>query len=157
MLICITEAGQFLMKGMKKKKTALITGATAGIGAATAHRLASEGWRLILTGRRQERLEELSAELKAAYQTELLLLCFDVRSEEETTKALGNLPEEWAAIDVLVNNAGLASGLEPIQDGDTTDWNKMIDTNIKGLLYVTKTIAPRMMEARKGQDRKSVV
>ena len=135
---------------MEKKKTALITGATAGIGAATAHRLASEGWRLILTGRRQERLEELSAELKAAYQTELLLLCFDVRSEEETTKALGNLPEEWAAIDVLVNNAGLASGLEPIQDGDTTDWNKMIDTNIKGLLYVTKTIAPRMMEARKG-------
>ena len=92
----------------------------------------------------------MSAELKAAYQTELLLLCFDVRSEEETTKALGNLPEEWAAIDVLVNNAGLASGLEPIQDGDTTDWNKMIDTNIKGLLYVTKTIAPRMMEARKG-------
>lgn len=135
---------------MENIKTAIITGATSGIGEATAYQLASEGWRLILTGRRKERLETLNDSLKAKYGIETLLLDFDVRSEQETMKQLTNLPEKWRNIDLLINNAGLASGLEPIQDGDFEDWNKMIDTNIKGLLYVTKAIAPLMIAAKKG-------
>ena len=137
---------------MKNKitKTALITGATSGIGEATALRLASEGWRLILTGRRSERLNNLCQKLAQLYQTESLSLTFDVRSEEETKNALSTLPHSWQQIDLLINNAGLASGLEPIQEGDTTDWNKMIDTNIKGLLYVTQNITPLMIKNQKG-------
>lgn len=132
------------------QKIAVITGATSGIGEATALKLASEGWKLILTGRRTNRLIELATILSEKYNTEVLPLTFDVRSEEETLSHLQSLPEEWQQIDVLINNAGLASGLEPLQDGDTVDWNKMIDTNIKGLLYVTKAITPLMIKQNKG-------
>ncbi len=132
------------------KKTALITGATAGIGEATAHRLAKEGYRLIITGRRASRLTEVATALQTQWQAEVLPLCFDVRQLAQVQEHLGNLPAEWRSIDLLVNNAGLASGLAPIHEGDIDDWERMIDTNIKGLLYVTRTIAPLMKERRSG-------
>lgn len=132
------------------KKTALITGATAGIGEATAHRLAKEGYRLIITGRRASRLTEVATALQTQWQAEVLPLCFDVRQLAQVQEHLGNLPAEWQSIDLLVNNAGLASGLAPIHEGDIDDWERMIDTNIKGLLYVTRTIAPLMKERRSG-------
>lgn len=131
-------------------KIVLVTGATAGIGEATATRFASEGYDLIVTGRRKERLDELKQDLEMKYHGRVLALHFDVRNKEEVATYLENLPEEWKNIDILVNNAGLASGLNPIQDGDTDDWEKMIDTNIKGLLYVTRAVAPGMKERRKG-------
>jgi len=132
-------------------KIALITGATAGFGEAAARRLAAEGFNLIITGRREERLEELKKSLTAEYKIEVLPLCFDVREIEQVEKHLGNLPENWQDIDVLVNNAGLAVGLNPVQNGVLEDWERMIDTNVKGLLYVTKTIAPYMIKRQKGQ------
>lgn len=132
------------------KKTALITGATAGIGEATAHRLAKEGYRLIITGRRASRLTEVATALQTQWQAEVLPLCFDVRQLAQVQEHLGNLPAEWQSIDLLVNNAGLASGLAPIHEGDIDDWERMIDTNIKGLLYVTRTVAPLMKERRSG-------
>lgn len=132
------------------KKTALITGATAGIGEATAHRLAKEGYRLIITGRRANRLTEVATALQTQWQAEVLPLCFDVRQLAQVQEHLGNLPAEWQSIDLLVNNAGLASGLAPIHEGDIDDWERMIDTNIKGLLYVTRTVAPLMKERRSG-------
>lgn len=130
-------------------KTAVITGATSGIGRATALKLAQSGYDTIITGRRSDRLSELENELKEK-NVRVLSLCFDVRKEDEVKENLGNLPEEWQQIDVLVNNAGLAAGLSPLQDGDTDDWNRMIDTNIKGLLYVTKTLSPYMTIRKKG-------
>lgn len=138
---------------MKRKitKTALITGATSGIGEAAAIRLASEGWRLILTGRRKQRLDNLCKSLKERYQTETLPLVFDVQFEKETRDAINSLPREWQQIDLLLNNAGLASGLEPVQTGNILDWDKMINTNIKGLLYVTRQVAPLMIKYQKGQ------
>lgn len=130
------------------KKTALITGATSGIGRAIAVRLAKEEYRLVITGRRRERLEEISKELSAV--TEVLPLVFDVRRPEEVEKFLGHLPAQWQEIDVLVNNAGLAAGLEPLQSGLIDDWERMIDTNVKGLLYVSRTILPGMVARCKG-------
>lgn len=131
-------------------KIALVTGATAGIGEAVATRFAAEGYDLIVTGRRDERLQEVKRKLESEYGHRVLALNFDVRRKEQVQANLGNLPEDWKAVDVLVNNAGLASGLNPIQDGNIEDWEKMIDTNIKGLLYVTRTIAPGMKERRRG-------
>lgn len=131
-------------------KIALVTGATAGIGKAVATRFASEGYDLIITGRRSERLLEVKRELESGYGHRVLALNFDVRDREQVQASLGSLPEDWSSIDVLVNNAGLASGLAPIQDGDVDDWEKMIDTNIKGLLYVTRAVAGGMKERRKG-------
>ena len=130
-------------------KTVLITGATSGIGKACAELFSAQGYRLIITGRRKERLEELKNEL-ASKNTEILSLNFDVRNYDEVQKHLGDLPEAWKNIDVLVNNAGLASGMSQIQNGAIEDWEKMIDTNIKGLLYVTRTIAPLMIASGKG-------
>jgi hypothetical protein len=127
-------------------KTALITGATSGIGEATAIRLASQGWRLILTGRRADRLQELGDRLAATFGTDRLLLNFDIRDREASREAFGSLPEAWQQIDLLVNNAGLASGLEPLQEGDFDDWDRMIDTNIKGVLHATRLIAPLMIK-----------
>lgn len=129
---------------------ALITGATAGIGLAAAMRFAREGYDIIITGRRSDRLNDFRKCIETQSSNRVLALCFDVRNREEVEANLGNLPEDWRQIDVLVNNAGLASGLNPIQDGDIEDWEKMIDTNIKGLLYVTRTIAPGMKDRRKG-------
>lgn len=132
------------------KRIALITGASSGIGEATARRLAQEGYKLIITGRRLERLEALAQELRDHHGVEILALCFDVRSLEQVEQYLGNLPQEWQAIDVLINNAGLAAGLSPIHEGHIDEWERMIDTNIKGLLYVTRTITPGMKERQRG-------
>ena len=127
------------------KKQALITGATSGIGRATALRLAKAGYDILATGRRTERLAALQAEIEAA-GGRCTILAFDVRNEEEVRRHL----EPIAQVDLLVNNAGLAAGLEHIDRGDTRDWDAMIDTNVKGLLYVTRVIAPKMVAAGHG-------
>lgn len=132
------------------KKIALITGATSGIGKATAERLAKEGYNLIITGRRQRELDELQTSLQTQYGIDIWALCFDVRKYQDVETNLGSLPERWKDVDVLVNNAGLAVGLNPIHTGVIDDWERMIDTNIKGLLYVTRTIVPRMVERKSG-------
>lgn len=132
------------------KKVVLITGATSGIGEATARAFAAKGDKIIITGRRSERLEALKAELEAQYGVAILALSFDVRSEEECNAAIVNLPEEFAEVDILVNNAGLASGLEHINEGASEDWNAMIDTNVKGLLYITRAVSNRMIERGEG-------
>lgn len=129
-------------------QSALITGATSGFGAACAQRFAAEGWRLILCGRRQERLDELRTELGAT--TPVHTFPLDVRDEAAVNAAIAALPAEFAAIDLLVNNAGLALGLEPAQRCDMQDWEDMIDTNIKGLLYCTRAVLPGMVERNRG-------
>jgi NADP-dependent 3-hydroxy acid dehydrogenase YdfG len=131
-------------------KIAFITGATSGIGKAIAVRLAKENYSLILTGRRAERLVELKEELESQYNVKVLILCFDVRIFEHVEKAAASLPDEWKSIDILVNNAGLAAGLDPIHSALVSDWDQMIDTNIKGLLYVTRVIAPGMLDRKSG-------
>lgn len=131
------------------QKIALITGATSGIGEATAIQLAENGCDLIITGRRDDRLETLKRKLEEK-GVRVVCLCFDVRDEADVNAALGSLPEEWKNIEILVNNAGLAAGLSPLQEGDTLDWNQMIDTNIKGLLYVTRSVSPGMVDRKKG-------
>lgn len=125
---------------------ALITGATAGIGKTTAELFAKNGYNIILTGRRKERLDEFSAHLKSTYKVDVLSLSFDVRKLADVEAAIASIPNNWKKINVLVNNAGLAVGLGPIQEGIVDDWERMIDTNIKGLLYITRTIAPIMIE-----------
>jgi 3-hydroxy acid dehydrogenase/malonic semialdehyde reductase len=131
-------------------KVVLITGATSGFGEASAHIFAVNGYDLILTGRRKNRLEKLAAEIEKKQAVDVLSLDFDVREEEAVKKNLGQLQGKWGKIDVLVNNAGLASGWDDIQDGSTEDWDKMIDTNVKGLLYVSKSIVPKMIEQGSG-------
>ncbi len=132
----------------------LITGATAGIGEATARRFASEGWRVIISGRRRDRLETLKRELQGLHGMleggSVHALRFDVRDNAEVSRALESLPEEWQNIDVLVNNAGLAAGFDSIQDGDLNDWNLMLDTNVKGLLHVSRAVIPGMIARGKG-------
>ncbi len=123
-------------------KIAFITGASAGIGEATAQILASNGYHLILNARRKDRIEKLAIDLKNQFGVNCHCLVFDVRLHTEVKNAIESLPLEWQNIDVLVNNAGLASGLAPIYDGDLNDWEAMIDTNVKGLLYVSKYILP---------------
>lgn len=129
-------------------KTILITGATSGIGMATAKVFAQKGHQLILCGRRQERLEQLKAEL--SIQTTLHSLQFDVRDREAVFKAIDSLPDSFKQIDILVNNAGNAHGLSTIQDGNIDDWDTMMDGNVKGLLYVTKAILPTMIKNNQG-------
>lgn len=131
-------------------KIALITGATSGIGKAIALKLAKESYDIIMTGRRKERLEELKAELTKAYNIRVLTLNFDIRIYNEVEKSFSNLPKEWQDIDVLVNNAGLAVGLNPIHQGVIDDWERMIDTNIKGLLYMTRLVSPGMADRKNG-------
>ncbi|MEI6881495.1 MAG: SDR family NAD(P)-dependent oxidoreductase [Bacteroidetes bacterium] len=131
-------------------KIAYITGATSGIGEASAIKLASEGFDLIITGRREERLETLKNKLISKYNIAILTQNYDVTKREEVEAAIHSLPTQWKQIDILVNNAGLASGLNTIYEGDINDWEKMIDTNIKGLLYVTRTLAPILIENNKG-------
>lgn len=130
------------------KKTALITGATSGIGRATAKRLAQEGFQLVICGRRQERLDELQQELGAL--TEVYSLNFDVRDKEGVFKAVESIPASFAKIEVLINNAGNAHGLDPIENGSFEDWDAMIDINVKGLLYVSKVIIPKMIAQKSG-------
>ena len=131
------------------KKTIMITGATAGFGRATAAKFAQNGYNIIITGRRKERLVELEKELKL-YKINVLALNFDVRKKSEVESAIKNLSGDWKIIDILVNNAGLAVGLSHIDDGDTDDWDRMIDTNVKGLLYVTRAVAPIMVARNAG-------
>ena len=131
-------------------KTALITGATSGIGKATALILAKNSYDIIITGRRKERLLELENKIKNEYNVDVLVLQFDIREREETKKQIENLTGKWNKIHVLVNNAGLASGLDFIQEGDIDDWEKMIDTNVKGLLYISRAIMPGMVNRRTG-------
>ena len=132
------------------KRIALITGATSGIGEATAHILAGAGFDVIVTGRRAERLKCLKEELKSAHGVDVLTLAFDVRDPHQVSASLGTLPGRWRTVDVLVNNAGLASGFDPIDSSDPGDWERMIDTNVKGLLYVTRIVAPLMVEYGRG-------
>ncbi len=130
-------------------KTVLITGATSGIGLACARKFATNGDRLILTGRKPQLLEEIRSELTAK-GTEVLTLVFDVRDREQATKCIEGLPAKWKDIDVLVNNAGLALGLEPEYEGHYDDWDIMVDTNIKGLLTMTRLVVPGMVERDRG-------
>ena len=131
------------------KKTVLITGATSGIGLACARKFAQNGDRLILTGRNEQRLNEICKELTEK-GTEVLTLAFDVRNREVAEKLMTELPEEWKKIDVLVNNAGLALGLDPEYEGNLDEWETMIDTNIKGLLTMTRLVVPGMVERNSG-------
>ncbi len=131
-------------------KIALISGASAGIGRATARSLAAEGARLILTARRRERLEELAAELKNEFGTESFLIPLDVRVQSDVEKQIKNLPAEWRNIDILVNNAGLSRGLEPLQEGLIDNWEEMIDTNVKGLLYMSRAVMPGLLARNDG-------
>lgn len=132
------------------RKVALITGATSGIGEACAHRFASGGYDLIVTGRRSGRLEKLESALRAAYGTDVLALCFDVRDLKAVQHQVASLTGKWRQIDVLVNNAGLAVGTEPFHQGVYDDWERMIDTNIKGLAYVSREVAPLMIANGRG-------
>jgi NADP-dependent 3-hydroxy acid dehydrogenase YdfG len=129
---------------------ALITGATSGIGKSTAFEFAKHGYNFIITGRRQDRLTDLKNNLINQFSIKVLDLCFDVRDSKQVESVLSNLPLEFKNIDVLVNNAGLAAGLASIQDGKLNHWEQMIDTNIKGLLYVSKQIAAIMIQNKKG-------
>lgn len=131
-------------------KITIITGATSGIGKATAIRFARAGNDLIICGRREDRLLDLQRSLTADFNVEVLPLVFDVRNPEEVNEAVNALPEPWRHIEILVNNAGLAVGLNTVQDGLVDDWERMIDTNIKGLLYVTRAISPLMVARNRG-------
>ena len=143
---------------MTMKKTALITGATSGIGEACARKFAAGGYNMIITGRRADRLEEIKTTLEAM-GAEVVTLAFDVRDAEAATKAIASLGEGWQEIDVLINNAGLALGLDKEYEGDPTDWNTMIDTNIKGLLTMTRIrLRQRVLchqSSREGPHRRS--
>ena len=131
-------------------KIALITGATAGIGKATAFKFAENGYDVIITGRRRERLHAVSGEIRNKFKTDVLSLAFDVRSRVEVQHAIDSLEDKWRNINVLVNNAGLASGLSNIQEGSIDDWEAMIDTNMKGLLYISRAVMPMMIENENG-------
>lgn len=132
-------------------QTVLITGASSGIGQASAVVFAEAGCRLILLARRLSRLEELAAALKDEYQAECLCLAADVREQDKIISTLKSLPADWQTIDILINNAGLSRGLERFDQALLSDWNEMIDANIKGLLYVTHTVLPGMLERGQGQ------
>lgn len=131
-------------------KTVLVTGATAGIGEAIAHIFARANYRVIINGRRAERLDSLEQKLMTDYGAEVLTLPFDVRDKSAIQKAMESLPENWQSIDILVNNAGLAQGRDTVDQANLDDWDTMIDTNIKGLLYMTRAISPQMVERKSG-------
>lgn len=130
------------------KRIALITGATSGIGLATAHELAKHDFKLILCGRRKDRLQREQSLLSK--HTEVEILCFDIRDNAAVEKAFSSLPQLWRKIDILINNAGNAHGLDPIQKGDVRDWDAMIDINVKGLLYISRMVIPGMVERQAG-------
>lgn len=131
-------------------KIAYITGATAGIGEACAHKFAANGWNVVITGRRADRLQKLKSALEQRYSVRVLSQCFDVRNLSEVQENVASLGDEWSGIDVLLNNAGLAVGRGPIQEGIYDDWERMIDTNIKGLLYVSREVIPLMIAQGRG-------
>jgi len=131
-------------------KIVLISGATAGIGEALAWKFAENNYNLILTGRRAKRLEKIQAALSGKFGVDVLTLNFDIRQLKEVEDAVKSIPKNWQNIDVLINNAGLAAGVTPIQEGVYDDWERMIDTNIKGLLYLSRNIIPFLKERKKG-------
>lgn len=133
---------------MKKRKTALITGATSGIGKATAYELAKHNYKLILCGRRQERLDGIKEEL--SQQTKVYTLNFDVRDKSAVFNSVESVPEAFAEIDILINNAGNAHGLDPVDSASLEDWDAMMDINVKGLLYVSKAVIPQMKNRNSG-------
>jgi NADP-dependent 3-hydroxy acid dehydrogenase YdfG len=128
----------------------LITGATAGFGEACARKFAANGYNLIITGRRQERLTALQQDLEKAHGIKVLPLAFDVQDEKAVSSTLGQIPDSWKAVDILINNAGLALGLSTIDEGNLSDWDTMIDTNVKGLLYVSRVVIPWLKARKKG-------
>ncbi|MDZ4070543.1 MAG: SDR family NAD(P)-dependent oxidoreductase [Sediminibacterium sp.] len=132
------------------KKIILITGATSGFGKAITYTFAAAGWNCIITGRRKERLDTIATDLQTKYAIQILSLVFDVQDRKTVADTLSNLPEEWQAIDVLVNNAGLALGRDSFENANLDDWDTMMDTNVKGLMYVTKAIIPFMISRKKG-------
>jgi 3-hydroxy acid dehydrogenase/malonic semialdehyde reductase len=131
-------------------KTALITGASSGFGKATAEKFAAAGYNLIITGRRKERLDEVATELEQTHKVKIASLAFDIQNKSACFEAIETLPVDWQEIDVLVNNAGLALGRDLFQDSDLADWETMIDTNLKGLLYITKAVVPLMIRRNRG-------
>jgi 3-hydroxy acid dehydrogenase / malonic semialdehyde reductase len=133
-----------------KNTTVLITGASSGIGYACANRFAEEGTRLILTARRKERIERIEDDLIKKYESAVLTIQLDVRNQKAVEKSIADLPDEWEAIDILINNAGLSRGLDKIHEGSLQDWEEMIDTNVKGLLYVSRAVIPGMVRRGKG-------
>ncbi len=132
------------------QKTVLITGATSGIGEATAILLAKNQFNLILTGRRQNRLLALKKIIESESSAKVFILNFDIRDQQATIEAIKSLPNEWQQINILINNAGLAAGLSAVNDGQTDDWEQMIDTNVKGLLYISKLVSEKMIKAGEG-------
>ncbi len=130
--------------------TAFVTGASSGIGRSVARALAVEGARLILAARRRDRVAALAEELRAAHQVDLLTRTLDVRRQEDVEAMVASLPPEWAGIDILVNNAGLSRGLARLHEGLLSDWEEMLDTNVKGLLYVSRAVIPGMVERNRG-------
>ena len=128
----------------------LITGATSGIGRSCAYIFAKNNHDLIITGRRKDRLDSIENDLKAKYNINVLSLSFDVRDNEAVKNAISSMPSEWKNIEILINNAGLAVGLGTIQDGDVEDWERMIDTNVKGLLYMSRAVLPLLIEQNSG-------
>ena len=150
----ISFASELEFKPSKPKvattKTVLITGATSGIGRATAEEFASNGYQLILTGRRTTRLDTLKIYFEKRYESKVKILPFDVRDITSVQRAIDSLDEEWKKVDILINDAGLAKGFAPIFEGNIQDWETMIDTNIKGLLYLTRVIAPQMVARKSG-------
>ena len=131
-------------------KIILITGATSGIGEATALLLSRHNFDLILTGRRAEKLKKLKQKIESEGDARVFTLNFDIRSRQETTTAIEGLPEEWKNIDILINNAGLAAGLSTIDEGSIDDWEQMIDTNVKGLLYISRAVSAEMVKRKQG-------
>jgi NADP-dependent 3-hydroxy acid dehydrogenase YdfG len=132
------------------KRVVLITGATSGFGKAIALKFAELGDDVIITGRREERLTELATQIRSGFPVQVQTLCFDVRNLNECENAIASLPEEWRKIDILVNNAGLAVGLNPVHEAVVDDWDRMIDTNVKGLLYMTRLVSPLMVARGSG-------
>lgn len=133
------------------QKIGLVSGATSGIGKATCVELAKIGYRLIICGRRKERLKEVKEQLVNDFRSDVLTLCFDVQNQAEVINAINSIPENWKSINLLVNNAGLSLGLSAIDEGDTNDWETMIDTNVKGLLWVTKAVLPLLKNSESPQ------
>lgn len=131
-------------------KIVMITGASSGIGKATASLFAKRGYHLIITGRRDKRLQELKKKLEKKYFVEVQAMTFDIRDKTACKQAYQGLTKQWKQIDILINNAGLAAGLQPVHRGKVDDWERMIDTNIKGLLYITRLVSPGMVKRRKG-------
>lgn len=140
----------FKQNTLLMSKTILVTGATSGFGKAIATKFAAAGWRCIITGRRKDKLEALADELSTSYKAEIRGLVFDVQNKDHVFAEISNLPVEWGIIDVLVNNAGLALGRDSFDEASLDDWDTMIDTNVKGLLYMSKAVLPGMISRKKG-------